>query len=252
MSNQSYLQGILDSQKLNDNQIQNLRELRQKIQKQLELLDGNPTFYYAGSYAKKTMIKASYDLDIVAYWPHDSKYSLKGISDGVKTQLDKYWKHVNNKNVAWELPFEGNFHIDVVPGRALDVNNYNANLYKKKSDQHLKTSIKIHIDTIRKADRRDIIRLVKLWKVLNDLPFKTFILEQMVIEGCMGVPRNKIEPQLIKAFKYIHNRIGHARILDPANSNNVLSNEMTTGQKNTVQRSAKIVIDANYWSDIYG
>ncbi|MFQ5980215.1 MAG: nucleotidyltransferase [Candidatus Heimdallarchaeota archaeon] len=252
MSNQAYLQGILESQKLSDNQIQNLRDLRKKIQSQLERLKGNPTFYYAGSYAKHTMIKASYDLDIVAYWPQHAKYSLKEISDSVKDQLQKHWDHVNEKTVAWELPFEGNFHIDVVPGRALDSNNHYANLYRKDNGQPLKTSIKVHIDTVRNSDRRDALRLVKLWKVRNNLPFMTFILEQMVIEGCKGATKKELEPQLNKAFRYIYEKIGHARILDPANSNNILSNEMTTGQKNAVKTAAKKVLDAKRWSDVYG
>lgn len=252
MSNQAYLQKVLENQKLSDNQITNLRNLRNKIQTQLEELEGNPTFYYAGSYAKRTMIKASYDLDIVIYWPHDTNFTLKRISDGVKKQLDKHWTHVNKKKVAWELPFKGNFHIDVIPGRALDEKNFEANLYRKDNGQSLKTSIKVHIDTIREADRRDAIRLVKLWKTKNNLPFKTFILEQMVIEGCKGATRIELEPQLIKAFRHIHDKIGHARLLDPANTNNVISNEMTAGEKNAVKKAAKTVIDAKTWADVYG
>ena len=53
MSNQSYLQSILESQNLSDNQITNLKNLRKSIQSQLEDLEGHPVFYYAGSYAKK-------------------------------------------------------------------------------------------------------------------------------------------------------------------------------------------------------
>ena len=90
---------------------------------------------------------------------------IEKISDAVGGILKEKWKLVNKKNVAWEIPFEGNFHIDVVPGRALDKDYYYANLYKKDSGQPLKTSLKKHIDTIRNADRRNAIKLVKYWNI---------------------------------------------------------------------------------------
>ncbi|KKN47374.1 hypothetical protein LCGC14_0663670 [marine sediment metagenome] len=66
MSNENYLRNILYDQNLTHNQIENLRNLRNRIEQQLK--DGfkdSPRIYYGGSYKKKTMISASYDLDII-------------------------------------------------------------------------------------------------------------------------------------------------------------------------------------------
>ncbi len=50
-------------------------------------------------------------------------------------------------------------HIDVVPGRALDAQYYEANLHRTDTGTTLKTSLKKHIDTVRGSGRADAIRV---------------------------------------------------------------------------------------------
>jgi tRNA nucleotidyltransferase (CCA-adding enzyme) len=117
MTNDDYLRWLLNQEELSQQQVASLQALRAQIEGQLRTLRGNPRFYYGGSYAKQTMIRSSFDLDIVAYWPHDCGYTLKDICYAVGDVLKRSWSAVNPKTVAWELPFQGGFHIDVVPGR---------------------------------------------------------------------------------------------------------------------------------------
>ncbi len=186
MNVENYLQSLIDQQDLNDFQINTLRNLRAEIESHLLQLQGRPRFYYGGSYGKMTIIREKYDLDIVIYWPQTTQYTIKGIYDGVGNQLKKKW-NVNSKNVSWEIPFQGGFHIDVVPGRALDDSYKEANLYRVDTGTTLKTSIKTHIDTVRNSGCRGAIRLMKLWRERKNVPFKkSFLLEMMTIEGSKG------------------------------------------------------------------
>lgn len=120
MTNNEYLYSLLAQQALDQSQLAQLRSLRETIQNQLGALSGAPRFYYGGSFAKKTMIRDLFDLDIVIYWPYDCGQTLKQIFESVGRVLRKHWRAVEPKTVAWKLPFEGGFHIDVVPGRAID------------------------------------------------------------------------------------------------------------------------------------
>src|SRR5215831_21209233 len=129
-ANNQYLSNILTGQNLTNAELDSLRNLRQQIEGQLSILEGSPRFYYGGSFGKRTMIRASYDLDLVMYWPHTANYLIKGIYDAVGQVLRRHWTVVNSKTVAWVLPFQGGFHIDVVPGRALDAQYYEANLHR--------------------------------------------------------------------------------------------------------------------------
>lgn len=141
-TNNQYLSGILTGQNLTNADLDGLRRLRETIEGQLSVLEGSPRFYYGGSYGKRTMVKARYDLDLVMYWPHTATYTISGIYTAVGDVLKKHWTHVNSKTVGWELPFDGGFHIDVVPGRALDAQYYEANLYRTDTKTTLKTSLK--------------------------------------------------------------------------------------------------------------
>lgn len=251
MSNHDYLLQLLAQQDLAQAQLNTLRTLREQIEGQLAVLQGSPRFYYAGSFGKKTMIRESFDLDIVIYWPNDCGYSLKDMSDAVGNILKKNWKFVNPKTVAWVLPFEGGFHIDVVPGRAIDGTFKYANLYHRDKDSSFQTSIKVHLDAVRDSGRRDVIRLMKLWRTKQTVPLKkSLTLELMTINGCKGTRTDDIEKQLIAALTHVRDNIMTVRIVDPANTNNVLSEEISSVERSKIRVAADAALKAQYWSQV--
>jgi hypothetical protein len=250
MSNHAYLSGLLQAQVLSTAELQALRNLRDTIEGQLRTFEGQPRFYYGGSYGKDTIIKASYDLDLVMYWPHDRTYTIEDIFTAVGTELRKHWT-VQKKNVAWSLPFDGGFHVDVVPGRALDTSFKHANLWRSESRQPLQTSIKVHIDHVRKSGRRELIRLLKLWKVRRQVPVKSFVLEIMAVSGASGTSLFDLEPQLTSALMHIRDNVVAGRIIDPANSNNDLAATMSVAEKISTQLAADAAIRASTWAEVF-
>lgn len=251
MDSQTYLRNLLDQQDLTKTEEDLLRSLRERVESVVGRLSGSPRFYYAGSYGKKTIIRENYDLDVVVYWPRDCGYTLKDISNAVGAELQKEWRYVNPKTVAWGIPFDSGFHIDVVPGRAIDSTFEDANLYRRDNNSTLKTSIKAHIDAVRSSGRRDTIRLMKLWKTRRNVRFKTFVLELMTIEGCKGTSLTDLEAQLFASWQHISASIVSARILDPANSNNVISDDIDYGNKLAIKAAAEAALNAGFWSQIF-
>jgi hypothetical protein len=253
MTNQEYLQSLLRTQDLTVTELTTLRNLRDQIDQQLRTgLQKVARVYYAGSFGKKTMIREQYDLDIVVYWDKDCGYTLKEIFNGVGNVLRQHWTLVNRKTVAWELPFQSGFHIDVVPGRAIDNSFKYANLYRSDNDSSLQTSIKVHIDTVRNSGRSDAIRLMKLWRKRKNVPFKkSLALELITIDGCTGKLTSDLEGQLLATFRHIRDKILTIRLVDPANTNNILSDEISIIDKILIQNAAKAAIDAQYWSQVF-
>ena len=252
MTNEDDLRGILNDQGLTVNQMDNLRMQRDRIERQLRTgIRGTPKAYYGGSYAKNTMIRASYDLDIVLYWPSDSPFSLENLYRTAKGVLDSNWRTVVEKKVGLELPFEGDFHIDVIPGKFSSKDENYAYLYNSKTGGRFQTSIYVQVDYVKESRRQDVIKLMKLWKKRKNVPIKTFILEICVIEGCKGYDRSKLEPQLLAAFRYLRDNIQNTRMLDPANSNNIISNDLSRETKNRIRNLAVQEIDAQYWNQVF-
>ena len=251
MTSDVYLRSLLRQQELTPAIAQELHELRDLIQSQITVLNGAPRFYYAGSYAKGTLVREDFDLDIVAYWPATAGYNLGDIFQAVGEQLRRSWNIVNAKTVSWEVPFNDGFHIDVVPGRAIDATYYYANLYRRDTRTWMQTSIKKHIDSVRGSGRQEVIRLVKLWRTRNQLRLKSFVLEQLVIRGASGTRFDNLESQLVAALTFLAESAETARVVDPANSNNVLSDDISAGDLRAVALAAQWALNARSWQGVF-
>lgn len=251
MTGHEYLAGILANQAIQD--MSEMQKARQGIEACLRSVYGTgPRLYYAGSYGKDTMIKASYDLDIVMYVPPGETPTLHDLYWGVFNTLKRGGYIVTQKDVAIRLPYHtsGFNHIDVVPGRYIDANATYANLYRSETDSRLQTSIKIHIDTIKDSGVRDVIRLVKLWNVLHGLGVRSFALELLTINALKGQNLNGYDSKLPAVLRYLRDTIQSVRLVDPANSNNVISDLIPTSTKAQVAAQARASIDAQSWRQV--
>jgi len=253
MTAQKYLQALLDAQALSDAELSALRKLRGDIEGQLRTgLLKVERVYYAGSFGKETMIQEQYDLDLVVYWASDCGFTLKAIRNGVGNVLRKHWKVVIPKTVAWELPFQRGFHIDVVPGRALDNSFKYANLYRSDTNGSLQTSIKVHIDKVRNSGRRDAIRLIKLWRKRKSVPLtKSLALELLTIDGCSGQPTNDLAKQVWATFEYLRDNILTVRLADPANTNNINSDQISSSDKQAIKQAAQAALASKTWEEVF-
>lgn len=251
MDENTYLRAILQQQQLTKSQLSMLSRMRQAVEKRIRTLKGSPRIYYAGSYAKGTMIKSRFDLDIVAYWPPDCEYTLLRIYRSVGNVLRKWRKQTKPKTVAWTIPFLGPFHIDVVPGRAVDNSYRYANLYHRPNSR-LQTSIKIHIKTVRDSGRCDVIKLMKLWRLRKRVPLvNSLLLELLTIDGAKGCSYTDLPAQMTAALEYIRDNIMTIRVVDPANTNNILSDELTKKQRTLTRFHAIAALNAKTWRTVF-
>jgi Second Messenger Oligonucleotide or Dinucleotide Synthetase domain len=263
MTDNEYLKKVLDKQKLEEgsDEIKNLRERRDEIESFLrEKFSGYEIkFYYAGSYKKKTLIKELYDLDLTCYFPSDTDKTLEEIYNEVAKALrEKYF--VKEKASALRIKSkDGNddFHIDVVPGRFIDETNTDVFLYRNVEDEHrLKTNLKVHLEHIRDSELRKQIRLAKLWRIRNGLQIRTFPLELLVIKVLKdSEKKDQLDDRMKEFWVEIRDNIDNISIVDPANSNNDLSEIFDSTVKNKLSKAAKStlkVIEESGWKSVFG
>lgn len=249
MTGHDYLADVLTDQKIELDQIESLQLLRDEIETVLRNEYGSyPRIYYGGSYAKHTMIREAFDLDVIIYFPCTQRATLKKIYESVHEALVSANYIVRPKTVALQLPYENGFHIDVVPGRAIDETFYEAYLYKNGEDTWMKTSLKKHMESIKDSGCREIIKLMKLWRICHRLEWSTFALEQTVIRALNRENKNGYDQCLIKVFKFIYDKIDQVQLVDPANSNNII--EVSLKTRSSLKTAAKKSLDANYWEEI--
>lgn len=226
MDVEQYLKDVLSSQsfKNDDPELVTLQEKRNEVEK--ILLESFPgvTIRYAGSHAKKTMIRACYDLDLACYFGHEDKQageSLEEIRYSVYEVLKEHFSVVP-KTSALRLE-EGSdhkqyTHVDVVPGRYIDGNSGDVFLFQfgvEKNRQ--KTNLDTHIETIRDSELTDVIQLIKYWAHRQGFHLKTFILELLVIKILKSHKSKSLARKLELFWECLRDNIDDVTVEDPAN-----------------------------------
>jgi len=270
MQASEYLQAILDNQSISkdDTEYKELQNKRETIEKILRnsFKEADLTIRYGGSVAKGTMIRASYDLDIICYFAHDDKTAgdtLEDIYNNVSNALSKDF-YVQKKTSSLRLMGKDeavkqvDFYIDVVPGRYVDEKKGDVFLYQASAEKGwLKTNLDKHIQFIKNSGFIDVIKLAKLWKVRKAMDLKTFVLELLVIKILEeGKTPDTLEKQLTLFWQTLKDEKGKITIEDPANpTGNDLSTYLGTAiQSNLSMLSSTTLdqIDSSGWEAIFG
>ena len=261
MRGTTYLQNLLIQQKPDPALIKILQNDRDNIDRIIRDGTGISKLQtvYAGSYAKGTLIAESFDLDVVVYFPSQVPESLVDLHEEVRQILNASGYPSQPKNVAlrcnriFRSGAYPNFHIDVVPGKRIKNSTF-AYLYQQETGQRIRTSVKTHVDVVKATKQRDILKLLKLWKVRQKIDVQTFVLELLFLRFMKIKPsqenRNLCD-LLQETFTYIANTIMTIKLVDPANTQNVISNTLPDSTKQHLQRKAEAVKYAETWDEVF-
>ncbi len=267
MTNNEYLNEILESQTLDDDgdELKLLRRRRNDVDKLLRKKYGSsPSIRYGGSKAKGTMIKDSYDLDVICYFDNDDTTAgetLQEIYDSVaETCEDDYY--VERKPSAVRLKCKDSddiedYHIDVVPGRFVDDNRDDVFLYRHSAEKgRQKTNLDVHIDHVKDSGVVSSIRLNKFWRVRNEMSVRNFILELLTIELLKDKKNKSLTDQLTHVWTELRDNIDDINIEDPANpTGNDLSELFNSTIKFELSEAAKTAlenVEKDDWKAIFG
>ncbi len=249
-----FLRKVLKDLEPPDSQIKSLLRLRDNVRSCIyDNINGKKSMFMAGSFKKKTMIKRHYDLDMFIIWTQGF-IPLNEIEDlfyMVKDALNTKWNRLLKKRVGWRIPYENEFHVDVIPS-IKDENNSNFSyLYNCYENTTLRTSMQVHMEQIEKYNRRDVIKLIKLWKYRRDVPIKTFLLEVITHLACYNVTRESLSDQLEVVFEFIAENIVNRSFYDPANRNNIITENLTLQEKYEIKDKANNALNREYWGQIF-
>lgn len=265
MNLNEYLNGALEAQRVPDAEIEALRQHRKDVEAMLREKYGNvPKIKYGGSHAKGTMIKDSFDLDVLCYFPaddHTAGDTLEEIFESVRSTLGEKYFVVTKRcalrlhNIDSKQP-NRDYHVDVVPGRDADGDSGDTWLHVSTPDKkRLKTNIDKHIEHIKSSKRTAEIRLAKLWNLRRGLNVPTFALELLVVKALRDEPSTTLADSMVAFWTYLRDRESLS-IDDPANpGGNDLSdmlNEATQAILRNAASSALAAVDREDWPSLLG
>jgi len=267
MENNEYLKSVLDREKITDDspEVGELQGHREKIEKIIrDKFGASPKIIYGGSKAKHTMIRESYDLDIICLFKFDDNSAgktLKEIRENVKTLLADSYFVDESKKLSLRLKDKENqtdYHIDFIVGKFEDEKEKYANMYWNGPEkEYIRTSPDVQISFIRDSKLNDFIRLVKLWKIKYGLNVKTFIIELLVIKLLDGAEnKDDFETNLTEFWGNVKDNVKNTAVEDPANpSGNDLSDSFNDSVKDSLSFASENTLELiknHGWESVFG
>jgi len=126
------------------------------------------------------------------------------------------------------------YSVDLVPGKRQDGYSQDHSLYRRKANTWTKTNVDRHIAVVRQGGRLSESRVLKLWRDQKGLDFPSFYLELTTIRALYG-STGTVSNNVWTVFQYLRDSFIGARIEDPANTNNVISDDLTQAEKAKVK-----------------
>lgn len=212
----------------------------------------------SGSRAKGTAISIASDVDYLVSLTsgcNENSGGLKSIYDGLYTKLNNTYQNVRKQNVSVRINL-GGLQVDITPARKQNGLTNDHWVYLSKSGSRQQTNIQKHITDISQSGRTNEIKIIKIWRELNHLDFPSIYLEYLLVKNILLYKSNGANDFASNAW-YALNELAKdsgnplfARVVDPANSNNILSDLLTVAEKNKIVAQAKVASRQQYWENI--
>ena len=203
----------------------------------------------SGSRAKGTVIDLSTDLDLFISLSSTTSNSLKEIYESLYSCMQDEGIEARKQNVSIGITYLGK-KVDLVPAKRQGQYGNDHSLYKRKEDTWTKTNVDTHISRVRQSGRLTEIIALKVWRENHSVDFPSIYLETFVIESLRGRSLNSPAENFLYLLGDIRENIQYRRVVDPANANNVLSDELSQMEKRKLQSMADSSISEQYWGDI--
>jgi hypothetical protein len=204
---------------------------------------------YSGSYAKETGVHGISDVDIFISLKSDTTDTLAEIYEKLFSLAQSNRWSPRRQNVSVGVTINGT-RGDLVPGKVqAGYQNYHS-LYLRKRDSWTQTNVTLHVDTVRNSGRLKEIRAIKIWRMLHGFDFPSLYLELFVIQSLSGHSRSTLADNVLHALRTISSSLPSTRIEDPANTNNVLSDDLTQTEKRQISTQAVQSAQEQYWGRI--
>ncbi len=202
----------------------------------------------SGSVEKGTANAGSNDLDLFIRFSSTVETTLYNLYDGLLNVAAQRWQ-TRAQNVSIGVQCQG-YHFDLVPARLQPGYRDWHWLWRSKARTWTQTNVERHIQTVRDSGRIEEIRILKLWRTQAGLDLPSFLLELAVIEALRGRSFNTLSANVLHALEWISNRIETVRLVDPANSSNIVSADLTGSERRAVALAAQRARHAQYFSEI--
>jgi hypothetical protein len=201
----------------------------------------------SGSVAKGTANAGANDMDLFIAMSSTTPGTLRDIYESLHTMAAQRWP-ARRQNVSTGIQ-AGGYLFDLVPGRLQPGYQNWFSLWRNKAQTWTQTNIALQIQTVANSGRAEEIRILKLWRSLAGLDFPSFILELAVLQALHGRRLGDLANNVSAALDWLRDNMSTAQLVDPANTNNVVTDDLSASDRAAIARAAGAARAQQYFSN---
>lgn len=245
----AYLTSILNREAVDTSIFSPLWNVRATIQPLLNewanrfLLEIRPS----GSFSKGTANASGTDIDLFISLSDQTPETLREVYEKLFVHLKEQGYTPKRQNVSINIRVNG-FDVDLVPAKRQNYLTNDHSLYVRRKDTWTKTNIDTHIAHVMAAGRQQETRIIKLWRNQKGLDFPSFYVELAVIRALQCEFLAPLSHRLVKCLEYFRDYLPTVQIVDPANTNNNISDDLTLVEKQAISGAAATALQGSWES----
>lgn len=201
----------------------------------------------SGAYAKGTAITLSSHVDVHISLRLSPETEVRNVFWKLFEYLGDQNFRPHTRNVSMQVESNG-LRVDLLP--AWRTTGSDEILYHKEPGRPVQTNVTKHIHLISNSGRAQEICALKIWRERHALEFPSFQLELATLRALEGQRFGQLAGNVFTALRYLSSHFEKTVIRDPANADNVISDELTPAQKKQIIQAARKAVDDDDWEKI--
>jgi hypothetical protein len=202
----------------------------------------------SGAYAKNTAITLSSHVDILILLNPIPGMEVKKIFWSLFEFMTDRDVRAHTRDVSVRVARQG-LEVDVIPA-CRDHEGSTLSLFNKRTGATVHTDVGQHIHLIANSGRQQEICALKIWRERNSLDFPSMYLELTVLHALETERFGQLAENVFTVLRHLSSRFEQAVVRDPANADNILSNDLTAGDKKAIAKVARKAFCDENWKKI--
>src|SRR5260370_41371471 len=200
-----------------------------------------------GAFEKDTAISLSSSVDVVLCLHLSSEMEVRSEFWRMFEYLADQNLRPHTRTVSLQVE-SGGLRVDVIP--SWPSRGSGQILYHKEPGSPFHTNLAQHVHLITNAGRSQEICALKIWRERHSLDFPSFYLELATLLALEGERFGQLAENIFTVLRYFAGRLAQAVIRDPANPDNVVSDDLTHAQKKTIAQAAHKALEDDDWERV--
>ena len=200
----------------------------------------------SGAYAQGTAIGLSSQVDVLISLNPVPGMQMKNIFWSLFEFLSDRGLRPRTRNVTIQVPSNGML-VDLIPAYRDSAGNV---LFNKRTGMQVRTDLAQHVHLISNSGRQREICALKIWRERKGLDFPSLYLELTVMRALEDERFGQLADNVITVLRYMAGRFEQALVRDPANGENIVSNDLKVEEKQAIAKAAREAIYDENWKKI--